>query len=125
MSLEEFKKLRNEIKELKNAGKHEEFVERFAAKDATFLAPFHDPVTAADSISLAKSDDLAPLVKADFEMTTDEVTQIGDVVIERNTIIVKLPSGDKTGWALSVWVKEDGNWKIRNSCVTFKAPAPQ
>ncbi|EFO92142.1 hypothetical protein CRE_11079 [Caenorhabditis remanei] len=125
MSKEEFQKIHDEMRALKTAGKHDEFAKKFAAKDAIFMGPLHDPCNAADAAKLAGSEKMAALVKSDFNVKIDDITQLGDVVIERCTITAKLPTGDKTGWSLAVWVKEGGAWKIRNSCTTFKAPIPQ
>ncbi|CAI5449131.1 unnamed protein product [Caenorhabditis angaria] len=124
MSKAEFQKLHDEMKALKNAAKHDEFAKRFAAKDSVFIGPFHEPHKAEEALALAKSGKVDALVKADIESTVDEVVQIGDVVIDRSSLVVKLPGGDKNGWNLTVWVKEDGQWKIRNTCTTFKLPLP-
>lgn len=123
--MEEFQKLHDEMRALKTSGKHEEFAKKFAAKGAVFLGPLHDPVDADGAAKLAQNEKMAPLMKSELVVKIDEVTQIGDIVIERCSLTAKLPSGDKTGWSLTIWVKEGGAWKIRNSCVTFKAPIPQ
>ncbi|CAI2351127.1 unnamed protein product [Caenorhabditis sp. 36 PRJEB53466] len=125
MSKQEFQQLHDEMKALKNSGKHEEFAKKYAAKGATFLSHLHEPVDAEGAAKLAQSDKMAALMKTDVDVKIDEVTQIGDVVIERCTLTAKFPAGDKTGWSLSVWVKEGGAWKIRNSCTTFKTQLPQ
>ncbi|CAO4374931.1 unnamed protein product [Caenorhabditis nigoni] len=123
MSKEEFQKIHDDMRALKTSGKHEEFTKKYAAKDAIFMGPLHEPANAAEAAKFSQSDKMAALAKADFKVTIDEVTPIGDVCIERCTLNVKLPTGDKVGWSLTVWVKDGGQWKIRNSCVTFKAPA--
>lgn len=94
------------MKALKNAGKHDEFAKKFAAKDAVFIGPLHDPCTADEAAKLAQSDKMAALIKADFDVKIDEVTQIGDVVVERCSISAKLPTGDKNGWSLTVCGQE-------------------
>ncbi|CAB3406494.1 unnamed protein product [Caenorhabditis bovis] len=122
--MDEFQKLHNEMKALKKTRNHAEFAKRFAAKSNTFMGPLHEPISADKFGSLAETDKLKALAEADIDVKLDEITQIGDVVIDRSTVNIKCPSGgEKTGWNLTVWIKEDGQWKIRNSCTTFKMPA--
>ncbi|CAD6197326.1 unnamed protein product [Caenorhabditis auriculariae] len=124
MSEAEFKKLHEEMRELRKAGKHDEFVKKFAAQGATFIGPMHDPLDAASLAGFANSPKGAALAGAEIDVTIDEIKVIGDVAIDRCSLIVKLPTGEKKGWSLSLWVKEDGAWKIRNACSTFKLEAP-
>ncbi|CAA94355.2 DUF4440 domain-containing protein [Caenorhabditis elegans] len=120
MTKAEFQKIHDEMKALKAAGKQDEFAKKFVTKDAIFMGPLHEPANVNEAAKFAKSEMMAAVSKGEFNITIDEITPIGDVVIERCTIHAKVASGDKTGWSLCVWVKDGGAWKIRNSCTTFK-----
>uniref|UniRef100_A0A8R1I3D2 DUF4440 domain-containing protein n=1 Tax=Caenorhabditis japonica TaxID=281687 RepID=A0A8R1I3D2_CAEJA len=124
MSKEEFQKLHDEMRALRTAGNHDEFAKKFAAKGAIFIGPLHDPVDADGAVKLAKNEKMAALLKAEFDVKLDEVTQVGETVVTRCTINAKLPTGEKSGWTLTVWVKEGGAWKIRYTCATFKSQIP-
>ncbi|CAB3406490.1 unnamed protein product [Caenorhabditis bovis] len=122
MSVSEFQKIIDDMQSLKKAMNTGELIKKYAATGSTFLAPLHEPLSGADLAKFYGGDKAKFFASADVNEKVDEATQLGDVAIVRSTLIVKAKDGDKHGWTLTVWVKEGGQWKVRNSCITFKAP---
>ncbi|CAB3406492.1 unnamed protein product [Caenorhabditis bovis] len=75
-------------------------------------------------LKFAESEEAEKLKKAEIHVVVDEIKQIGDVVIDRTRLTMKVENFETSGWSLTIWIKEDGQWKIRNTCTTFRAPKP-